>query len=387
MSASRSASPAQRAHALSRINSSRSPMLYAIVAALLVTLIVGGVMAVTRHKNVTLEVDGQRISLQTVATNVAGVIGAAGYSVKDHDVIAPGLDAKVSDGDTVQLHRAREVALSVDGQTRTVWTSAHLAADAVRQLQLPADDYLSGAPDRQLPLDGAALQVFSPRTVQLTDGAARATSVRLAAPNVGEFLRAKGVPLEQQDTVSPPAQTALTEGMHIVVTRKRVVNKTETMPLAPPDNIVKDPTMNMSRTVIDSPGAPGVQDVTFAVEVVNGKEVSRRQIATKVLTPAQPKTIRVGAKPGTEVPPVQNGPIWDRLAQCESTGNWHIDTGNGFFGGIQFDQNTWVRQGGLRYAPRPDLATREEQIAIASVTQQRQGWGAWPSCSARLGLN
>jgi len=77
---------------------------------------------------------------------------------------------------------------------------------------------------------------------------------------------------------------------------------------------------------------------------------------------------------------------WDRVAGCESGGNWAINTGNGFYGGVQFDQNTWVASGGLRYAPRADLATREEQIAIALVTQARQGWGAWPVCSVRARL-
>ena len=76
---------------------------------------------------------------------------------------------------------------------------------------------------------------------------------------------------------------------------------------------------------------------------------------------------------------------WNKVAACESSNNWSINTGNGFYGGVQFDQNTWERQGGLKYAPRADLATREEQIAIASVTQQRQGWGAWPACTSRLG--
>ena len=75
---------------------------------------------------------------------------------------------------------------------------------------------------------------------------------------------------------------------------------------------------------------------------------------------------------------------WDQVARCESGGNWAINTGNGFYGGVQFDQNTWASSGGLRYAPRADLATREEQIAIAEVTQARQGWGAWPVCSLRI---
>ena len=78
------------------------------------------------------------------------------------------------------------------------------------------------------------------------------------------------------------------------------------------------------------------------------------------------------------------GSVWDAVARCESGGNWAINTGNGFYGGVQFNQNTWERHGGLRYAPRADLATREEQIAIAEVTRARQGWGAWPVCSTRV---
>lgn len=74
---------------------------------------------------------------------------------------------------------------------------------------------------------------------------------------------------------------------------------------------------------------------------------------------------------------------WDAVAQCESSGDWSINTGNGYYGGVQFDYGTWVANGGLKYAPRADMATREEQIAIAEVTQARQGWGAWPVCSGR----
>jgi hypothetical protein len=77
---------------------------------------------------------------------------------------------------------------------------------------------------------------------------------------------------------------------------------------------------------------------------------------------------------------------WDRLAECESSGNWSINTGNGYYGGLQFSASTWQAFGGGAYAPRADLATRAEQIAIAEKTQAVQGWGAWPACSAKLGL-
>jgi hypothetical protein len=81
---------------------------------------------------------------------------------------------------------------------------------------------------------------------------------------------------------------------------------------------------------------------------------------------------------------VSNSAAWDALASCESSGNWAINTGNGFYGGVQFTQSTWEGHGGLRYAPRADLATRDEQIAIAEVTRAKQGWGAWPVCSTRV---
>ncbi len=80
------------------------------------------------------------------------------------------------------------------------------------------------------------------------------------------------------------------------------------------------------------------------------------------------------------------GTTWDRLAKCESGGNWHISTGNGYYGGLQFSAGTWRAFGGGAYASTANRATREEQIAIAERVLARQGWGAWPSCSRRLGL-
>lgn len=78
---------------------------------------------------------------------------------------------------------------------------------------------------------------------------------------------------------------------------------------------------------------------------------------------------------------------WDALAQCESGGDWDINTGNGYYGGLQFAASTWREFGGLKYAERADLASREEQILIAEKVLDVQGWGAWPTCSRKLGLD
>ncbi|WP_406457689.1 transglycosylase family protein [Streptomyces sp. NBC_00876] len=78
--------------------------------------------------------------------------------------------------------------------------------------------------------------------------------------------------------------------------------------------------------------------------------------------------------------------VWDKVAACESTSNWHINSGNGYFGGLQFTRSTWAAYGGTVYAPRADLATRDQQIAIAEKVLEGQGPGAWPDCSGKAGL-
>lgn len=371
---------------VARLNSARSRLLYATVAALLLTLVVGASVAVVRHKTITVDVDGQRISLSTMSTDARGALAAAGYVPAERDVVEPAADAAITDGDTVTLKRAREVTLLVDGAPSSVWTTASTVAEAKDELGIAPDVHIDQPEDQQIPLEGGTVEVVLPKSVTLVDGAAQPTPLRLAAPTVGEFLAAAGAPLEQQDTVEPSADTPLTDGQQITVTRQRTEVRTLTEAVPPPDQRIEDPTMNMSRTVEESAGAPGEQNATYEVTLVNGVETGRTLVDADVTVPAVPKVVRVGAKPGTEVPPVQNGATWDALAQCEATGNWAINTGNGFYGGVQFDQNTWERQGGLKYAPRADLATREEQIAVATRTQQTQGWGAWPSCSSKLGL-
>ena len=99
--------------------------------------------------------------------------------------------------------------------------------------------------------------------------------------------------------------------------------------------------------------------------------------ATAAVVAALANTNAANASPGHD---------WSGVAQCESSGNWHINTGNGFYGGLQFTQQTWSGFGGGRFASRADLASKAEQIAIAQRVLHAQGWGAWPSCSSQLGL-
>ncbi|MFJ8435875.1 transglycosylase family protein [Kitasatospora sp. NPDC094019] len=115
----------------------------------------------------------------------------------------------------------------------------------------------------------------------------------------------------------------------------------------------------------------------------------RRLLPTAVCTLAAVLAAPVAAHaappgPGTGAG-IDRGTVidWERVAACESSGDWHINTGNGYFGGLQFDEPTWEETGGLRYAPRADLASRDEQIAVANALAEQRGLTPWPICGAR----
>jgi len=115
--------------------------------------------------------------------------------------------------------------------------------------------------------------------------------------------------------------------------------------------------------------------------------VSERQYLISVGELPSPGTSpQTGAAPSAPPGAAPGSSIWDALARCESTSNWRANTGNSYYGGLQQDLVFWRRHGGLTYAPRPDLASREAQIAVAVRGQSVQGWAAWPFCSKRLGL-
>ncbi|OFE15842.1 transglycosylase [Humibacillus sp. DSM 29435] len=88
----------------------------------------------------------------------------------------------------------------------------------------------------------------------------------------------------------------------------------------------------------------------------------------------------------TMAAPASAASVWDGVAACESGGNWSINTGNGFYGGLQFTKSTWLAYGGGQYASRADLASKSAQIAVAQRTLKGQGPGAWPVCSRKAGL-
>lgn len=115
-----------------------------------------------------------------------------------------------------------------------------------------------------------------------------------------------------------------------------------------------------------------------------GKAVRR---AGKILGPSAALGTGVALAVGQGSADAATVGTWDKVADCESSGNWSINTGNGYYGGLQFTQSTWTAYGGGTYASRADLATKREQILIAEKVLKGQGPGAWPVCSVRAGLS
>src|SRR6201999_162664 len=140
--------------------------------------------------------------------------------------------------------------------------------------------------------------------------------------------------------------------------------------------------------VVVAPGKPGEATAIMKIFVQNGEEVRREQIGAGAMTAAIPRVVKVGTNDSVpSAPAVDDGSVWDRIAQCEATGNWAISTGNGYYGGLQFDAGTWRAFGGGDYASLPSGASREEQIAVAQKVRDARGggYGAWPACSRKLG--
>lgn len=111
------------------------------------------------------------------------------------------------------------------------------------------------------------------------------------------------------------------------------------------------------------------------------EQLESRTPKEQLVTVAQP--IKQVATSAPVASATVSGDVWDRLSRCESGGNWSINTGNGYYGGLQFSLGSWRAVGGVGY---PHQASREEQIARGKMLQARQGWGAWPACTRKLGI-
>jgi uncharacterized protein YabE (DUF348 family) len=374
------------AHAFSDGDRRRATAVKGGIAVALLAVAAGGSTAVALDKEVTVTVDGVDTTVHTFSGDVAGALESADIAIEPGDQIAPGPSSAVRDGDHLVVNHTRNVALVVDGKQQTISTTARTVADALRQLGLPVDQVATSAPmGAPIPATGMSLDVRTPRPVTLIDGGGPPQQIMTTALSVPEFLGQRGLALGAADTVTPATGDALASGATIAITRNVVTQIAQTSPLAPPMQTISDPTMDAGKTKVVNPGVAGEQITHWSVNTTNGRETGRTMSGpAQVTRPAVPGVIRKGSKPKPAAPAVSNVAKWDRIASCESGGDWSINSGNGYYGGIQFDKQTWNAYGGSAFAPRPDMASKAEQISIAEkVRDERGGYSAWPVCGKK----
>ena len=349
--------------------------------------VVGGTAAFATAASgtpITLVVDGQSKSIRTTASTVGGVLKDSGYAVDGHDIVAPAVSTQIHSGSTIVLKQGRLLHLIVDGKKKDVWTTAPTVSEALAQLGYPSSDFVSVSRSKRLPLDPTSLEIRTPKKVQIVRYG-KAKSVRTTARTVGELLKSQHIVVGAHDRVVPAVNRLVKPGLKVAVQKVTTNRVTVRESVAFAVTRRSDPTMYQGDTQIITAGVAGSANVTYDQVFYDGRLSRRIEVSRKLLTAPKAQVENVGTKARPAPPAVStNGLNWDAVAACESGGNWHINTGNGFYGGLQFDYGTWLSNGGGAYAPRADLASREQQIAVASRLYAARGSSPWPVCGQYL---
>jgi resuscitation-promoting factor RpfB len=347
------------------------------------------------NKSVTLSVDGQTSQVNTSADTVAALLKSKDIEVTSHDMVAPNLDAKVEEGTRVAVKFGRQVSFTIDGAKQTIWTTAMTVDEALSALAVDlAGAQLSTSRSSTIGRQGLAIVIATEKMVVIIDAGKKRT-ITTTGQTLADALAAAKITVDHDDKLSASPNARLFDGSEFTFTRVDIKSKTKKVKVDFDTTRKKTSNLNKGVTKVDTPGVKGVRAVTYRLVRHNGKIVSRTKIKSKLIKKPVTEVILVGTKTttvkksssgsssssGTSSTP--SGSVWDKLAQCESGGNWSINTGNGYYGGLQFSLSTWRAYGG---SGMPHEASRDQQIAIAKKLQADAGWGAWPACSSKLGL-
>jgi uncharacterized protein YabE (DUF348 family) len=360
--------------------------LIVMIAAVTLAVVATGAGYATMSKTVTLSLDGRAQEVRVLGDTVADVLASQNIEVDKHDVVVPSPQSEVTDGTAVAVRFGRPLDLTVDGDKTRYWVTATDVTTALEQIGVRfADAALSVSRSARLGRSGLDLDVVTEKELTVKIADARPSKEQITALTVAQALDELGVKIGKHDKVKPGLGATLEDGDRIVFTdiRKRTKRVTESIGF---DTVEReDAQMYEGETETVRSGEAGEQKVLYRLTIRNGKVVDRKALEVDVVREPVDEIVKVGTKErAVEANFASGNSVWDRLAQCESGGNWAINTGNGYYGGLQFSLGTWRAYGGPGY---PHQQSRETQIAIATkVRDASGGYGAWPACSQALGL-
>jgi len=362
----------------------------------LCALVVGLVAFVGNNKTVTLNVDGKVTSVQTFGGTVGQVVKSANLELKPADRVSPSADESVQNGTVINVNMAKAVKVSLDGSEKTISTTAPDVAGLVTELGVASASSVSAPKDAQLTVDGSFVSISTPKTVSIVADGNVSTATTTAA-TVEDVLEDAGVTLGINDRTSQPGNAHVVNNMVVKVSR------VDTGQTAATTEDVKFETLTSESAEllkgekkVTQEGAAGKVEKTYKLVLVDGREASRTLVSETVSVQPVTEKVTVGTKEkpaapaapaaaapaaaansGAAAPAMMNEAMWDKIAQCESTGNWSINSGNGYYGGLQFDIRTWIGAGGGAYAPNASLATKAQQIDIANRVYAQRGLQPW----------
>lgn len=350
--------------------------------ALSVALLAGGTTAATAlHKDVTLSVDGRPLPAAGFALTVADVLANGGITLGERDLVYPALSDSVADGQTITVEYSKQVTLHVDGDPVSFFTTATsldqaLAEFRVRELE---GAKISLSRSTTLPRTGISVAVTTPKDITVRVAGKRSALTTTAA-TVAELLAEQGIEVDSDDRLEPTATTEITEDLFVIVDRVEVARKTRTEAIEFETTTKKDSTLWSGESRLVQSGKDGKAKRTYQITTVNGRQTDKKLLSEKIVDEAVNAVRAIGTKTAPSSGKGINlarAAMWDRIARCESGGRWNINTGNGYYGGLQFARASWNANGGRDFAAYPHQASRAEQITVANRYYAKAGLQPW----------
>jgi len=353
----------------------------------LTALILGVAAFAGNNKSVSLTVDGQASSISTFGKTVQDVLNEAEVSVGPQDKLIPAASEPVKDGTSIEVITAKPVTVNVDGDKTTLQSTSATVKDLLNEIGVAEDSALDAPLTAELASVGN-LTITTPKTVAITADGKTKKKISTAA-TVGELLKEQHLKLGKDDKLSKPKAKKVTEGLKVRIVRvdkSQTVKVVEAIPFS--TRTTEDSSLYEDQEKVSRTGEAGSRTKVYALVLEDGIETDRELVSDKVTRKPVDRKVLVGTKkrPAPAADTSNVGGTWQALAQCESGGNWSINSGNGYYGGLQFSQSSWLGAGGGKYAPYPHMASAAEQIAVAETLRGSGGWGHWPACASKLGL-
>lgn len=337
------------------------------------------------EKLVTIYDRGVEKTIVTKARTIREALKLAKFSIDERqDVVEPSLDSEmVAEKYNINIFRARPITI-VDGNKRLKITTAEQTPALIAKIagiEVFEEDKTTLTNSDNMAVDGANMVMKIDRASMVNFVLyGKESVIRTHAKTVGELLKEKNINPKKDDTLSVGRSVKIIPGMKIELWRngKQTITAEEDVKFE--IEKIQDANRDSGYREVKQAGENGKKNVTYEIEMKNGVEVSRKEIASVVTKEPKKQIEIVGTKSSTSF----SGSFSEALARLRSCeGSYTSNTGNGYYGAYQFDKRTWGNYGGYELASDAPAAVQDEK---AWQTYKARGWQPWPTCKVKMGL-